>query len=62
MLRGDSATIGGRERPRVTLPTAVVQRFQTTLAWASVRECHPNTGKHGAALVVMWAGDLPNDA
>jgi hypothetical protein len=32
------------------------------LALASVRECHPNTGKHGAALVVMWAGDLPNDA
>jgi hypothetical protein len=33
-----------------------------SLGWASVRECHSTTGKHGAALVVMWAGDLPNDA
>jgi hypothetical protein len=32
------------------------------LAWANVRECHSTTGKHGAALVVMWAGDLPNEA
>jgi hypothetical protein len=33
-----------------------------TPGWASVRECHSTNGKHGTALVVMWAGDLPNDA